>query len=91
MGISVCGAAPSLDQNGIESVLSSKESTNDVKHIAYMMCDCIKMCTRIVPETPVAWGGTGRSIITEYGVNPFLPLFSGSKHQQQDIHLYAHD
>ena len=36
LGISVSGAARSLDQNSIETVLSSKESVIDVKHIAYM-------------------------------------------------------
>ena len=32
---SCCEAVLSLDQNGIETVLSSKESVDDVEHIAY--------------------------------------------------------
>ena len=34
----VSGKALSLDRTGIETVLSSIESVNDVKHIAYMQC-----------------------------------------------------
>ena len=34
--ISVCRASRSLDQNGIETVISSIKSVNDVKLITYM-------------------------------------------------------